>query len=125
MGVHDPDDVLPVMLNTFFFEHVPDGVDELVGKHSKVYMSLYPLIILMMDWSYVQQHFEEISDGEVKFERVSSYEKLMEVVQLRRLNSGFMNPRGSKTITLIGFFQYPSKVILYIDSGLSITHLVL
>jgi hypothetical protein len=25
--------------------------------------------------------FEKISDGEVKFERVSSYEKLMEVVQ--------------------------------------------
>ena len=29
-----------------------------------------------------KRHFEEISDGEVKFERVSSYEKLMEVVQL-------------------------------------------
>ena len=52
--VHDPDDVLPVMMDAFFYEHVPDGIDKLVGAHGKVDMGFHALIVVMMDRSYLQ-----------------------------------------------------------------------
>ena len=53
VGIYHPDDVLPVMMDAFFFKHVPDGIDNLVGEHGKVDMGFNAHIVLMMIRSYL------------------------------------------------------------------------
>ena len=49
LGAHDPDNVLPIMVDIGIFKHITNCVYQLVGKDCKVNMCFNPLIVLMMD----------------------------------------------------------------------------
>jgi len=44
---HDAQDILPVMPDALFPEHVPDGVYQMIGQYHQVDMCFDPFAILM------------------------------------------------------------------------------
>ena len=51
---HDSQDILPVMPDAFFPEHVPDGIYQLISQYGQVDACFDPFVILMENRSDAQ-----------------------------------------------------------------------
>ena len=51
---HDAQDILPVMPDALFPEHMPDGVYQLVGQYGQINVCFDPFVILMENGSDAQ-----------------------------------------------------------------------
>ena len=60
---HGPYNIFPVVVDVFLFEHMPDGVDQLVGQQSQVNMCFNPLVVLMVYRADVQIGFQTSEGG--------------------------------------------------------------
>lgn len=43
--IHYPDNVFPIMVDVFLFEHMPDGINQLVGQDRQIKMCFNTLIL--------------------------------------------------------------------------------